>query len=234
MAEGDGSGEGADGGGPWVAAGASLLGALGGYLGRSKGVDNSYWNQLAWQEQQKDRAMQYEFAQNGVSWRVQDAVKAGLHPLAALGVNPASASSTSAAFQSNVPGESYGQYANQAGQDLSRALMATKSHYERRINEQAVRRGDLENALLETNLANAQHELRSKTGPPMASWQVLRNADGSTSNVPSEQWAIPNSNSMSARAEWFLNNKLMLESNNKTNGYKITPRADRPWRWGEK
>lgn len=34
-----------------------------------------------------DRQMQYEFAQNGVQWRVNDAREAGIHPLAALGAN---------------------------------------------------------------------------------------------------------------------------------------------------
>lgn len=36
-----------------------------------------------------NQAMQREFAQMGVRWRVEDAKAAGLHPLAALGVQPA-------------------------------------------------------------------------------------------------------------------------------------------------
>lgn len=40
--------------------------------------------------ERKNRAMQREFAKHGISWRVADAKRAGLHPLAALGANIAS------------------------------------------------------------------------------------------------------------------------------------------------
>lgn len=39
-----------------------------------------------------NRQMQYDFAQNSIKWKVNDAKEAGLHPLAALGVSSASAS----------------------------------------------------------------------------------------------------------------------------------------------
>lgn len=39
-----------------------------------------------------DRKMQYDFAQHGVQWRVEDAKRAGIHPLAALGMSPNQAS----------------------------------------------------------------------------------------------------------------------------------------------
>ena len=39
-----------------------------------------------------NREMQYDFAQNSIKWRVADAKQAGIHPLAALGVSPSSAS----------------------------------------------------------------------------------------------------------------------------------------------
>jgi hypothetical protein len=39
----------------------------------------------------RDRAMQYEFAKNAIQWKAEDARKAGLHPLAALGAQTISA-----------------------------------------------------------------------------------------------------------------------------------------------
>lgn len=63
------------------AAGISALGDLAG------GLANSYFSDKAgdkaWKRQKK-------VLQNQVQWRVADAVAAGLHPLAALGLNPAS------------------------------------------------------------------------------------------------------------------------------------------------
>lgn len=48
----------------------------------------------AYQRQQDslNRQMQYDFAQNSIKWRTEDAKNSGIHPLAALGVSPSSAS----------------------------------------------------------------------------------------------------------------------------------------------
>lgn len=60
-----------------AAAGGDLIGGLADQYFAEKAGDK------AWKRQKK-------VLQNQVQWRVADAVKAGLHPLAALGVNPAS------------------------------------------------------------------------------------------------------------------------------------------------
>lgn len=44
------------------------------------------------QQDSLNRQMQYDFAQNSIKWRTEDAKNAGIHPLAALGVSPSSAS----------------------------------------------------------------------------------------------------------------------------------------------
>lgn len=48
----------------------------------------------AYQRQQDhlNRQMQYDFAQNSIKWRTEDAKQSGIHPLAALGVSPSAAS----------------------------------------------------------------------------------------------------------------------------------------------
>ena len=67
-------------------------------------------------------ALQREFAQKGIQWRVADAKKAGIHPLAAMGANTASASPVMA-------GEHQNPYAglSNMGQNISRAMLATMS-----------------------------------------------------------------------------------------------------------
>lgn len=69
-------------GGIGAAAGASLGGSL---FGGSTGPSAS--EQFSW-----NANLQREFAQNSIQWKVQDAIKAGLHPLAALGASGYSAS----------------------------------------------------------------------------------------------------------------------------------------------
>lgn len=61
---------------------------------------------------------QREFAQHGVTWRVADARQAGLHPLAALGMQPAN-------FSPVVIPDSMGPAIAEAGQNIGRAVQAT-------------------------------------------------------------------------------------------------------------
>lgn len=72
-------------------------------------------------QSKKDFERQKEFAQNQVQWRVADAQKAGIHPLAALGLQPTS-------FSASVGG---GADFQSMGQDISRAMMASMDRRER-------------------------------------------------------------------------------------------------------
>ena len=66
----------------------SVVGGVAGYLGQKKAESaQRQANRLAYEREK-------EFAQNQIQWKVKDAVAAGLHPLAALGVNPASANAS--------------------------------------------------------------------------------------------------------------------------------------------
>lgn len=60
-------------------AGANIIGGLTGARATEKANE-------------QNAALQREFAQHGISWKVADAKRAGLHPLAALGTQTASAS----------------------------------------------------------------------------------------------------------------------------------------------
>lgn len=68
--------------------------------------------------------LQRQFAQMGITWRVQDAQRAGIHPLAALGASGASAS------PSYQIGSSDNAYSN-LGQNLSRAMGSTMNSQDR-------------------------------------------------------------------------------------------------------
>lgn len=94
--------------------------------------------QLAWAREQQDRneALQREFAQSGVRWKVEDAKSAGLHPLYAMGASTAqfapSSSSLNLSSPSPVRREDWaGPALRNMGQDLSRAIAAQETAEER-------------------------------------------------------------------------------------------------------
>lgn len=93
---------------------------------------------------QQNIAMQKEFAQSGIQWKVQDAIKAGLHPLAALGAQTSSFSPVS------VGSTDFGTM----GQDLGRALKAAMSSEDRAEKEAAEL--DLETKRLNNDLIRQQ------------------------------------------------------------------------------
>lgn len=100
--------------GDLVGAASSALGS-GGFLGAGLSALGSLFGRREDRKAQEDAnaqnvAYQREFAQHGVSWRVEDAKRAGLHPLFALG-------GSGAAFSPSVQPV-------MTGQNLSRAAQA--------------------------------------------------------------------------------------------------------------
>lgn len=125
--------------GELISAGASLLGGL-------------FGNQQKKEGQEREIELQKEFAQNGVRWKVEDAQRAGIHPLAALGSSGAQYSpvglgdNDSAAIGSSI------------GQDLSGAINATRTAPERatalgsKMEALGLERAGLENDLLRAQI----------------------------------------------------------------------------------
>lgn len=113
--------------------------------------------------------LQKDFAQKGIQWKVKDAKKAGIHPLAALGANTIS-------FSPSVVGDnSLGTGIAAAGQDIGRAINATRDNNSRasavqksildlELQGKALdnRSKAIENALLASKLATT-----SQVGSPM-------------------------------------------------------------------
>lgn len=77
----------------YQASGGDWLGAITSIPFQILGYTNALENQAYQREiDALNRRMQYDFAQNSIKWRVNDAKEAGIHPLAALGISPSSAS----------------------------------------------------------------------------------------------------------------------------------------------
>lgn len=105
---------------------------------------------------EKNAEMQREFAQQGIRWKVADAKAAGIHPLAALGTNTVSFSPVSV-------GSDFGSM----GQDISRAVNATRTATERDdAYTAAVKSLDIENKGLQNQLLASQIRKINQTGTP--------------------------------------------------------------------
>lgn len=156
-----------------ITAGASLLGNM----LKSNTDDKNMQMQMQFNQQQnalaqQNIALQKDFAQHGISWKVADAQAAGLHPLAAMGANTTSFSPVSVG--GSAP-ESKMDWSN-LGQDLGRAAKALAGVQSREeVDAEAARKLSLEKAGLENDIL--RQELGSKVlrqsaaagqlGPPM-------------------------------------------------------------------
>lgn len=96
-------------------------------------------------------ALQKEFAQHGIRWKVEDAKAAGLHPLAALGAQTSSFSPISI-------GSPAATGLAAAGQDIGRAIGAMRTPdekadaYTQALRALQLQRGQLENTLLASRI----------------------------------------------------------------------------------
>lgn len=152
--------------GPLISAGASLLGGL---MGKSSADDA---RDQANQHSLRQEALQREFAQNGIQWKVQDALKAGIHPIYALGSGGASYAPVSQNFTADT---SLPNALASAGQDISRGIHATRTQSQRTdaIGKQAAALQleglSLDNDAKRLEIASKTGRLRSgQVGPPMA------------------------------------------------------------------
>lgn len=120
----------------------SIFSAIGGIAGALMG------NSAA----DKNIKLQKQFAQSGIQWKVEDAKKAGIHPLAALGAQTHSFSPVSI-------GDPVSSLSN-AGQSIDRAIDATSDQstrnasYDTAIRKLQLERGGLENELLRHQIAS--------------------------------------------------------------------------------
>lgn len=108
--------------------------------------------------------MQREFAQQGVRWKVEDAKKAGIHPLYALGANTNSFSPVAIGHETD---NSQANMYSSMGQNISRAIQSTRTQEERdHANLQiASLKADVEGKTLDNQIRLNQLQKMQSVGP---------------------------------------------------------------------
>lgn len=129
-----------------IGAGAKLLG---GFLGQNS------QEKIA----KENIALQKDFAQQGIRWKVDDAKAAGIHPLAALGTQTTSFSPISV-------GTPLADSIGSAGQDISRAVNAQQTPTEDAANTRALNALSLERGALENELLRGRIRAQRAPGNP--------------------------------------------------------------------
>jgi len=153
-----------------ISAGANLVGGL---LGQS--------------QQEKDRDMQMKFAREGIRMKVADAKAAGIHPLAALGAQTMSYAPVS------VGGPNLATGLASAGQDISRAVNATRTDgervdaYAKTIQDLNIRRMGLENDLLASQIAKIHQAGVPPAAPSIAERHLVEGQGNSPLVVSNPQ-----------------------------------------------
>lgn len=137
----------------------SIFSAIGGLIG-------GFMQRDAMKDQMR---FQQEYAQKNIRWKVKDAKAAGVHPLAALGVQPAGGAPVQIPDFSDM------------GQNIGRAADAVmtapekENDYTRTMQALNVEKSSLENDVIRMNLANSAARTVAQAGNPPTLMPVTDN-----------------------------------------------------------
>lgn len=158
---------------------APILGAVGSLVGTGASYLQGRQNARdAQAHAARQEALQREFAQNGISWKVEDAKRAGIHPLYALGASTQSYAPTTVG-SSSTDFSGLGE----AGQNIGRAIDATRPNVDKQAAalQTAHSMAQLEGAKLDNDIKRAQLASTLATraaGPGMAPFNRPGQFDG--------------------------------------------------------
>lgn len=158
-----------------------MLDFLGGLLGAGLNFFGSQQNRQSQERMAAQNiALQREFAQNGIQWRVADANAAGIHPLAALGASTTSFSPVSVG-STDLPDLS------SMGQNIGRALKAAMSGEDREeMDNREMRKLNIEGKRLENDALRAATISKIRREAVGVGPQMPING-----NTPSDRMMIP-------------------------------------------
>lgn len=150
-----------------------IIGATSTLLGSGLNIQNQ--NEI----NKKNADLQREFAQNSIQWRVQDAQKAGIHPLSALGASGYQASPSYVGADNGVA---------QAGQQISQGLSKQLEENLSEKNQLEIQRAKLENLKLAKEINEmGQNPTPNNIFSPASSLGIINPVNGVSSINPNSQ-----------------------------------------------
>lgn len=147
--------------------GASVLGNMMGADSAGRATDDT--NKINREMAERNIAQQKEFAQMGIRWKVEDAKAAGIHPLYALGANTHSFSPVALGHETD---NSQANMYQNMGQDMSRAIQATRTSQERELAQLQIQslKADVEGKALDNQIrASTLMKSSAQVGPSLPS-----------------------------------------------------------------
>lgn len=120
--------------------------------------DARFMNDFAWKQSLRNEEFQKQLATQGIRMRVADAEAAGIHPLAALGVNPSGGGNFASAFTQPIPRDKP-QWQG-LGQDISRAVHAMTTPEEKQYKMLQLEKMKTENEILNTELTERRANIQ--------------------------------------------------------------------------
>lgn len=170
--------------GPIIGAGISALGSIIG--GKMNSDSNEEDRAFQAAQFEKNVALQKEFAQNGVRWKMEDAARAGLHPLVGAG---AQAQSFSPISVGSSPNHSMGNAMSDIGQNIGRAISTTQTQNERTISDLQVKtmQADLDGKLIDNAARRSSMSAPSQIAPAFPGDPQLISGQGDTRQYIQDQ-----------------------------------------------
>lgn len=155
--------------------------ALGG--GGTEGLsreDQRWLADFQWKQALRNEDFQHKLAESGIRMRVADAEAAGLHPLAALGVQGIQGSFGSSINGSPASRDGHlGRGLSEMGQDISRAAMSMATQEEKAFKALQLENMKIQNEILKTDLTERRNRLTAPgTGPGIGSQDPFLTGQG--------------------------------------------------------
>lgn len=147
-----------------------IIGGIGNIIGGIMGRDSA--EDMATRNMQ----MQKKFAQEGIQWKVEDAKKAGVHPLYALGAQTTAFSPIS--MNDPLPA-AISEASNSFGRAINSTATAPQKAAQIKLMDLQIRRAELENKSLEMDILNSQKKMLTQPGTA-----VSIPTDGVVSSAP--------------------------------------------------
>lgn len=158
---------------------------IGGNMKQNAQENANAMNQANWQTQMAYTDL---VNKNQIQWKVADAKAAGLHPLAALGASTATGPTSAIGA---IPETGGGEGVAAAGQDISRAMNASRSQQQRaQAFDETMRSLQLESLSLRNDLTRSQiARLNQSQNPPVPSFdERWQGAPGQGQAVKMKPW----------------------------------------------